>query len=69
MPIAVDDVLRLKTFREKGVARRVFHTLQDNKALQAHRNSVAIAQLFAHLHQEGLLSDEETDKILRDCAM
>jgi hypothetical protein len=65
----VEEVLRLKTFKQKGLARRVFNVLQDDKELQTHRNSLAIAKLFDHLHHQGFLSDDEIDKILLDCTM
>ena len=64
------DVLREKTHKDDGVdlTARVFYTLQDEKALQEHRNSKVIALLMNHLHKEGRLSDDEIDDILLECS-
>jgi hypothetical protein len=62
----LDDVLRQKTHKEDGLdlGRRVFYTLSDDKALQPHRNSKAIAVLLKHLSEKGYISDSEIDHLL-----
>ncbi len=66
-----EDILREKTHKEDGVAldRRVFYTLNDDKFLQAYRNTKAIALLVSHLRQKQLISDDEIDELLFDCVM
>jgi hypothetical protein len=61
-----DDELRKKTFKEEDmeVDRRVFYTLQQDKALQEHRNSKAIALLINLLHKNGTISGDELDELL-----
>ena len=65
----LDDILYEKTHKEEGLdlGRRVFYTLSDDKSLQAHRNSKAIALLVGLLREKGHLSDEEMDKLLLEC--
>lgn len=50
-----------------AAATALFYTLQDDKNLQTHRNSKAIALLIHHLRQQGTLSDETVDEILLEC--
>jgi len=66
-----EDLLREKTHKDDGVdlVTRVFSTLSDNNATQSHRNSKALAFLLGRLHSQGLLSDDDIDEILLECAM
>ena len=63
---SMEDVLREKTFKgqTEDLPRRIFYTLDADKALQTHRNSKAIALLVDHLHKKGLISDKEIDELL-----
>lgn len=67
----IEETLRTKTHKDQGVDinRRVFYTLTDDKAMQAHRTAKAIAWLMHHLHEKQLLSDEALDEILLDCVI
>ena len=60
------DLLREKTHKGdvEDLAVRVFYTLTDDKAVQTHRNSKAIALLVDHLHEKNLIPDEEIDELL-----
>lgn len=64
-----EDILRENTYKDQGVdlTRRVFYTLQDDKGLQVHRNTKAIALLVNHVREKNLISDEEIDELLFDC--
>lgn len=64
-----EDILRQKTYKDQGVDlnRRVFYTLQEDKSLQAHRNTKAIALVINHLREKNLISDDEIDGLLFDC--
>ena len=64
-----EEILEKKTYKKEGIdlAQRVFYTLTGKKedhALQAHRNSKAIAMLFRTLRELRTLSDEKIDEIL-----
>ena len=71
---SIEDVLTEKTFKHQGLdlMRRVFYTLigepntPGRAALQADRNSKAIAVLIWKLHESRLLSDAQVDEMLLD---
>ena len=62
----IEDVLREKTHKNDGLdlGQRVFYTLSDDKDLQNHRNTKAIALLVKVLHEKKQLSDGEVDELL-----
>ena len=64
-----EDNLREKTYKNDGLEleKRVFYTLSDEKGLEHHRNSKAIALLVKALHEKKQLSDEEVDELLLEC--
>jgi hypothetical protein len=64
-----EDVLREKTYKEDGLEleKRVFYTLSDEKGLQHHRNTKAIALLVKLLHEKKQLSDKDVDELLLQC--
>jgi predicted transcriptional regulator YheO len=64
-----DQFLREKTHKDDGVDvdRRVFYTLRDDKQLQTHRNSKAIALVMQRLYDKGIFSAEDIDDVLFDC--
>jgi hypothetical protein len=64
-----EDILREKTYKNDALEleRRVFYTLSDEKGLQDHRNTKAIALLVKALHEKKQLSDEEVDELLLQC--
>lgn len=67
-----EETLSERTFKQDGldIEKRVFYTLYgdrkapDTEALQNHRNSKAIAQLFKTLTEAGMLTEEQLDEIL-----
>jgi hypothetical protein len=64
-----EDILRDKTHKEDGLGldERVLYTLSDEKSLQHHRNTKAIAVLVKLLHEKAQLSDQEIDDLLLEC--
>ena len=64
-----EDVLREKTYKNDGLEldQRVFYTLSNDKNLQDHRNTKAIALLVKVLHDKKQLSDGEVDELLLQC--
>jgi len=60
-------ILREKTHKGLEVDARTFYSLSADKALQAHRNTKAIALLVKHLSDRGLISEEELDELLFEC--
>jgi len=60
-------ILREKTHKGLEIDRRVFYTLSEDKAFQAHRNTKALALLIQHLYDQGLMSEEQVDELLFDC--
>ncbi|MGD0127870.1 MAG: hypothetical protein ABSF46_21100 [Terriglobia bacterium] len=65
----IEDVLREKTYKDDGLEldQRVFYTLSNEKGLQNHRNTKAIAHLMKVLHEKGQLSEGEIDELLLQC--
>ena len=63
------DILREKTYKEAGLEleKRVFYTLSDDKSLQHHRNTKAIALLVKLLHEKEHLLDQDVDDLLLKC--
>jgi len=61
-------ILREKTYKDLEPEARTFYTLSDVPASQAHRNTKAIALLVKHLSDRGLMSEEELDELLFECA-
>jgi hypothetical protein len=62
-----DEILRTHTFKDEGfpVAQRVFYTLNpDDKDLLPDRKARALALLIEHLHEKGILDDQELDELL-----
>jgi hypothetical protein len=66
---SIEDVLREKTYKNDVVEldQRVFYTLSNDKDLQNHRNTKAIALLVKVLHEKKQLSDGEVDELLLQC--
>ncbi len=66
----IEDILNTKTHKDQGldVSRRFFYTLLgeegEDRKLQAHRNSKAIAVLFKTLREAGWLTDPLIDEML-----
>jgi hypothetical protein len=71
MPM-IEDVLSEKTYKQGGldVGQRVFYTLTGGPvasrgaALQADRNSKAIALLFKVLREKDYITDAQLDEVL-----
>jgi hypothetical protein len=61
-------ILREKTFEDCEPDARTFYTLSDVPASQVHRNTKAIALLVKHLTDRGLMTKEELDELLFECA-
>lgn len=58
----------LLTFSHLGeIEERVYRTLTQDKALTGHRTAKALAGLFQRLQENGVLTNEEVDVILRNC--
>jgi hypothetical protein len=64
-----ETILRDKTFKEEGmeVGRRVFYTLSDDKTVQGHRTTKAVALLVELLREKNIMSEKELDDLLFDC--
>jgi hypothetical protein len=64
-----EDVLEQETHKGdvEEVGCRVFYTLTGKAEFQAHRTAKAVSLLIEHLHQKGLLDDEELDELLLNC--
>lgn len=66
-----EDMLRDHTHKDlsEDVERRVFYTLTDKEKMQAHRTAKAVTLVIALLQKKNLLSEDELDDLLLDCAM
>jgi hypothetical protein len=74
-----DELLRTQTHKEDGLSlpERVFRTLRPHELegrratlaeleIQAHRNSLCLAQLVALLHRNNALTTLDLDELLLD---
>lgn len=64
-----EEILQKQTFKGDvtELEKRVYYTLTQDKGLPQHRTAKLASLMVKHLHERGLVSEEEIDEWLLEC--